>query len=94
MQNLIKSDSGIKPVTKNINVYIHDWIKPQVKDTVSEVKYRILAEDITNIFYKDTKEGNADKTRGSLEYWKHVGAIEDIIEHFIFNNEYNLNEHM
>tara|TARA_R110000824_G_scaffold166899_2_gene343675 strand:+ start:1676 stop:1852 length:177 start_codon:yes stop_codon:yes gene_type:complete len=50
------------------------------------MQHRMLAEDIANIFYKDTKDGNAEKSRGSLEYCKHVDAIEDIIEQFFQNN--------
>ena len=56
------------------------------------LKYRILAEDITNIFYKDTTDGTANKPRNSLEYWKHIDAIEDIIERFVHNNESALDE--
>ena len=54
------------------------------------MQHRMLAEDIANIFYKDIKDGNAEKSRGSLEYWKHVDAIEDIIERFVQNNQVSL----
>ena len=56
------------------------------------MQHRMLAEDIANIFYKDTKDGNAEKSRGSLEYWKHVDAIEDIIERFVQNNQTSSSE--
>ena len=56
------------------------------------LKYRILAEDITNIFYKDTTDGTANESRNSLEYWKHVDTIEDIIERFVQNNQTSLDQ--
>ena len=56
------------------------------------MQHRMLAEDIANIFYKDTTDRNAEKSRGSLEYWKHVDAIEDIIERFVQNNQTSSSE--
>ena len=55
------------------------------------MNYHFVATEITDIFYQD---GQKDKERshGSEQYWKHVCAIEDIIERFMQNNDLTLEE--
>tara|TARA_Y100000310_G_C20543896_1_gene744657 strand:+ start:530 stop:688 length:159 start_codon:yes stop_codon:yes gene_type:complete len=46
------------------------------------MRYSLLAEEIADFFYSD--EGS-EGSRGSVEYWGNVEAIEDIIEDFMQN---------
>tara|TARA_R110000824_G_scaffold282601_22_gene470937 strand:- start:439 stop:597 length:159 start_codon:yes stop_codon:yes gene_type:complete len=46
------------------------------------MRYSLLAEEIADFFHSD--EGS-EGSRGSIEYWGNVNAIEDIIEDFMQN---------
>lgn len=52
--------------------------------------YRLLAEDITNLFYELETSDNSEGGRGSISYWNHVYSIEDIITHSVQSNDLTL----
>lgn len=52
--------------------------------------YRLLAEDIANLFYELETSDNAEGSRGSIAYWNHLHDIEDIITHFVQDNDLTL----
>ena len=54
---------------------------PHIEDTMTDIQYRILSEDITNVFYANDRI-NAEGSLDSLEYWERVDTIEDIIQRF------------
>ena len=49
---------------------------------MTDIQYRMLSEDITNVFYANDRI-NAEESLDSLEYWEHVNIIEDIIQRFM-----------
>jgi len=53
-----------------------------IKDTMTDIQYRILSEDIANVFYANDRI-NAEGSLDSLEYWERVDTIEDIIQRFM-----------
>ena len=57
----------------------------------NSITHRLLAEDITDLFYtKEDDEKNQEGGRGSIRYWNHVYAIEDIITQFIQGSDLTL----
>ena len=55
---------------------------PHIEDTMTDIQYRILSEDIANVFYANDRI-NAEGSLDSLEYWERVDTIEDIIQRFM-----------
>ena len=49
--------------------------------------YRFLAEDIANLFYTKEESSKQEGSLGSINYWNHVHAIEDIVTHFVQSND-------
>lgn len=58
-------------------------------NTTNNSAHRFLAEDIANIFYSEDN-GHQEWSRGSISYWNHVYAIEDIITHSVQGNDLTL----
>ena len=56
----------------------------------NSITHRLLAEDITNLFYAKEDEKNQQGGQGSIRYWNHVYAIEDIITHFLQGSDLTL----
>ena len=63
---------------------------PHIKHTMTEIQYRILSEDIANIFYINT-DRTKEEGLNSSKYWEHVNTIEDVIQRFMDNDDLTLN---